>query len=213
MCGNFLRQFYEKQSLKPLYAEWCYDDAIKWKHFPRYWPFVWGIHQSPVKFLHKWKWRGTLKFSLICAWTNGWVNNQDAVDLRCNRAHHDVTVMKSICNYISMFYPFPTLRRWERYLKSWLKGGKDRFIVCQTYIKWLVITWRCTEPVTKHDVTFPANNAARQVLIFLAGNSNNSRHASYDKCGDLLIHISVISLQLFSATRINSYKWCTTPGL
>ena len=27
-----------------------YDDAIKWKHFPRYWPFVRGIHrsQSPV---------------------------------------------------------------------------------------------------------------------------------------------------------------------
>ena len=25
-----------------------YDDAIKWKHFPRYWPFVSGIHRSPV---------------------------------------------------------------------------------------------------------------------------------------------------------------------
>ena len=25
-----------------------YDDVIKWKHFPRYWPFVRGIHQSPV---------------------------------------------------------------------------------------------------------------------------------------------------------------------
>ena len=27
----------------------CYhDDIIKWKHFPRYWPFVRGIHRSPV---------------------------------------------------------------------------------------------------------------------------------------------------------------------
>ena len=25
-----------------------HDDAIKWKHFPRYWPFVRGIHRSPV---------------------------------------------------------------------------------------------------------------------------------------------------------------------
>ena len=25
-----------------------HDDVIKWKHFPRYWPFVWGIHRSPV---------------------------------------------------------------------------------------------------------------------------------------------------------------------
>ena len=23
-----------------------HDDVIKWKHFPRYWPFVWGIHWS-----------------------------------------------------------------------------------------------------------------------------------------------------------------------
>ena len=25
-----------------------YDDVIKWKHFPRYWPFVRGIHRSLV---------------------------------------------------------------------------------------------------------------------------------------------------------------------
>ena len=27
---------------------WKHDDVIKWKHFPRYWPFVRGIHRSPV---------------------------------------------------------------------------------------------------------------------------------------------------------------------
>ena len=25
---------------------WKHDDVIKWKHFPRYWPFVRGIHRS-----------------------------------------------------------------------------------------------------------------------------------------------------------------------
>ena len=25
------------------------DDVIKWKHFPRYWPFVRGIHRSPSR--------------------------------------------------------------------------------------------------------------------------------------------------------------------
>ena len=25
---------------------WGHDDVIKWKHFPRYWPFVRGIHRS-----------------------------------------------------------------------------------------------------------------------------------------------------------------------
>ena len=24
----------------------CHDDVIKWKHFPRYWPFARGIHRS-----------------------------------------------------------------------------------------------------------------------------------------------------------------------
>ena len=32
-------------------------------------------------------------FSLICAWTNGWVKNQEAGDLRRHRAHYDVPVM------------------------------------------------------------------------------------------------------------------------
>ena len=30
-----------------------HDDVIKWKHFPRNWPFVQGIHRSPVNSLHK----------------------------------------------------------------------------------------------------------------------------------------------------------------
>ena len=44
-----------------------YDDVIKWKHFPRYWPFVWWIHRSPVNSPHSGQWRGALMFSLICA--------------------------------------------------------------------------------------------------------------------------------------------------
>ena len=43
-----------------------HDDVIKWTHFPLYWPFVWGIHRSPVNFPHKGQWRGALIFSLIC---------------------------------------------------------------------------------------------------------------------------------------------------
>ena len=43
-----------------------HDDVIKWKHFPRYWPFVRGIHGSPVNSPHKGQWRGALMFSLMC---------------------------------------------------------------------------------------------------------------------------------------------------
>ena len=70
-----------------------HDDVIKWKHFPRYWPFVRGIHRSPVNSPHKGQWRGALMFYLICVWINGWVNNREAGDFRRYRAHYDVIVM------------------------------------------------------------------------------------------------------------------------
>ena len=72
----------------------CHNDVIKWKHFLRYWPFVRGIHRSPVNSPHKGQWRGALMFSLICVWINGWVNNREAGDLRRYRAHYDVIVMR-----------------------------------------------------------------------------------------------------------------------
>ena len=70
-----------------------HDDVIKWKHFPLYWPFVRGIHRSPVNSPHKGQWRGALMFSLICTRISGWVNNLEAGDLRRRRAHYDVIVM------------------------------------------------------------------------------------------------------------------------
>ena len=42
---------------------WFHDDVNKWIHFSRYWPFVRGIHQSPVDSPHKGKWRRALMFS------------------------------------------------------------------------------------------------------------------------------------------------------
>ena len=84
-----------------------HDDIIKWKHFPRYWPFVRGIHWSPVNFPRKDQWRRDFMFSLICVWINGWVNKREAGDLRCYHAHHDVTVM--VTNQAA---------RWLLYLQS-----------------------------------------------------------------------------------------------
>ena len=72
-----------------------HDDVIKWKHFPRYWPFVRGIHRSPANSPHKGQWRGALMFTLICARINDWINIGEAGDLRRNRAHYDVIVMET----------------------------------------------------------------------------------------------------------------------
>ena len=41
-----------------------HDNFIKWKHFPRYWPFVRGIHRWPVNSPHKGQWCGALMFVL-----------------------------------------------------------------------------------------------------------------------------------------------------
>ena len=80
---------------------WGHDDVIKWKHFPRYWPFVREIHRSPVNSPHKGQWRGPLMFSLICAWIHSWVNNGEAGDLRHHRSHYDVTVMEHIIHIMA----------------------------------------------------------------------------------------------------------------
>ena len=55
-----------------------------------------GEFLSPVYSPHKDQWRRALAFSLICAWTNGWVNTWDPGDLRHHRAHYGVTVMLEI---------------------------------------------------------------------------------------------------------------------
>ena len=70
-----------------------HDDVIKWKHFPRYWTFVCGIHRLMMNSPHKSQWHGALMFSLFCAQTYGSVNNRGAGDLRRQHGHYGVTVI------------------------------------------------------------------------------------------------------------------------
>ena len=88
-----------------------HDDVIKWKHFPRNWPFVRGIHRSPVNSPHKGQWRRALMFSLICVWVKGWINNQEAGDLRRYRTHYDVTVMP-VFQLLAMTWLKPWALEW-----------------------------------------------------------------------------------------------------
>ena len=68
-----------------------HDDVIKWKHFPCYWPFVRGIHRSPVIPPPKGQCHRALMFSLICVL----VNDREAGDLSRYRTHYEVNVMYS----------------------------------------------------------------------------------------------------------------------
>ena len=96
-----------------------HGDVIQWKHFPRYWQFVRGIHRSPMTSPHKGQWRGALMFSLICVWINGWVNNREAGDLRRYRVHYDVTVT---C------FPLPSHYVDQWWLANWNKGNNLQWI-------------------------------------------------------------------------------------
>ena len=132
------KEFLSNQSIHSMFAiitilcmfpvHLAHDDVIKWKHFPRNWPFVRGIHRSPVNSPHKGQWRGTLMFSLICVWINDLVNNREAGDLRRYRAHYDVIVMKIPNWYASnrglsidlihksnnAHFPYPTIQHSEQ---------------------------------------------------------------------------------------------------
>ena len=98
LCGVFCKYLWENWprfngAALHTYNRCIRDDVSKWKYFPRYWLFVRRNHRSPVNSPHKSQWRGALMFSLICAWTNGWVNSRGAGDLRRHCAHYNVTVM------------------------------------------------------------------------------------------------------------------------
>ena len=60
------------------------------------------------------QWRRALLCSLTFTWTNGWVNNRDVDDLRRNRAHYVVILMKPPCHYddaiITMAFQITSLR-------------------------------------------------------------------------------------------------------
>ena len=90
---RFLRTDGSPWEIDNMFATKSHDDVIKWKHFPRYWPFVWGIHRSRGNSPHKGQWRWALVFSLIWVWINSWINNHEAGDLRRCRVHYDVIVM------------------------------------------------------------------------------------------------------------------------
>ena len=92
-CSTVCSGVQQRKRQNSVLLAFRHDDVIKWKHFPRHWPFVRGIHRSPVNSPHKGQWRGALMFSLICLWINGWVNNREAGDLRHHRVHYDVAVV------------------------------------------------------------------------------------------------------------------------
>ena len=122
---------FKKKHSQKLMNQSTHDDVIKWKHFPRYWTFVRGIHRSPVNSSHKGQWRGALMFSLIWARINGWVNKGEAGELRRYCPHYDVNVMQwrrifnlgNLGNYIrARFFSVRAVVVWSGFDWVWRPG-------------------------------------------------------------------------------------------
>ena len=117
-----------------------------WKHFQQYWPFVRGIHRSPVNSPHEGQRRGALIFSLICTWINGWVNNREAGDLRRHRAHYDVTALYTRVWYVTLsqdnYNSFITIVM-QNYIKELDACGKWSGDASQSLWTRLAVSVRC----------------------------------------------------------------------
>ena len=95
---------------------------------------MWGIH----RWQHKGQWRGTLMFSLFCAWRNGWVNNREGGDLRRHRAHYDVIGMKSLFPENPCLFHILSLllgqNSWKKFFVNRITVWNSHFLTNLTYI-------------------------------------------------------------------------------
>ena len=183
-----------------------HDDVIKWKHFPRYWPFARGIHRSPVNSPHKGQWRGALMFSLNWAWINGWINNREAGDLRRYRAHYDVIVMNDLHTHITTAEEAVNLFSKVRYyfqshclnecwlIFNWTSSSNPRWNVNQNTIIGIflnivynisaIVSGPCVNPITidTEQMLFPCDSFNFTVSINPEWSSYNTSLQGQSKC-------------------------------
>ena len=72
-----------------------HDDPIKWKHFPRYWPFVRGTGRSSVNSPQKAQWRRALMFYLVIKFSD--FNKYITCQL-IHKLHVHCGIVPNVCN-------------------------------------------------------------------------------------------------------------------
>ena len=173
----------------PLEIPHCtHDDVTKWKHFPRYWPFVRGFHWSPVNSPHKGQWRRAVMFSLICVWINGWVNNGEAGDLRRYRAHHDVTVMciwtTLYDGYITVALRYKCLEECDTNNVTWRDNSYSR-AACQSLLSSTSVAWKEHLPCYKILKTYVLFHGT-ETRSFLRARSLFHKNHQFEQTGQRL---------------------------
>ena len=91
-----------------------HDDVIKWKHFPRYWPFVRGMHQSPVNSPHKgqWRWGWWFETPSCPLWRH--CNDMGRFTVYPKKYAHGFCFAVLCCGYTLTDFPYPSgLLHWH----------------------------------------------------------------------------------------------------
>ena len=167
-----------------------------------------GIHRSPVKSPHKGQWRGALMFSLICARTNGWVNNREAGDLRRHRSRCDVIVMITSDSYWVMFCIWTWLD--EQRTSIWTNSHQPSFLTPSSDSKpqSVNVFGEKIEPFSSNI----SKKVVRPSLMIDTLNSTEHWRSSFQQlkkfvafCSYLMfciIHLTIESLQAYQIVRI-----------
>ena len=168
-----------------------HDDVMKWKHFPRNWPFVRGIHRSPVNSPHKGQWRGALMFSLICVWINNWVNNRETGDLRHYRAHYYVIAMWCGCVHHLAAIVMSVDDRFNFGAREAVLGWTNRFFYSSCFNIGLN--------------GFPLLHFTRLRIFMTYTQLSLFRHMKYSK---VIITIAILKQNIFIFTKLTFFQYC-----
>ena len=89
-----------------------HNDVMTWKCFLHYWPFVWGIHRSPVDSPHKGPEMQRFDVFFCLFAISCWTNSPVASDFRCLNSH--VTLQEWF-----WYITFWSLSFWKKIFLFW----------------------------------------------------------------------------------------------
>ena len=97
-----------------------HDDVVKWKHFPRYWPLVRGIHRWPVNSPQR-------------------VNNREAGDLTCDCAHYVAPLMVTHvrCLQLQLSWLHLTQRNRDKKPSIYTQLFENAYSLMKIAVRWL----------------------------------------------------------------------------
>ena len=137
--------------------------------------------------LTKGQWRGVMMFSLICAWTKGWINNRNVSGLKHHRAHYDFIVM----------FNFMVCTGWRWPCTVSISWGKSTHHLCQI---WLSFSQCSGTHFTKDNsitiqIRWKFHLALIQLLVIIS--RQNLAHATTAQLSCHVPNIVAITILLF----------------